>query len=69
MTTKAEHDECLEAVLQRCETLNLALNEEKCKCRVTEVMYSGLVLNPEGVHPDTEKIKAIVLYILDVFKN
>ena len=30
-TTKTEHDERLEAVLQRCEKVNLTLNKDKCK--------------------------------------
>ena len=58
-TTKTKHDEHLEAVLQRCEKINLTLNEEKCKFGVTEVIYIGHVLTPEGVHPDPNKIKAI----------
>jgi len=45
-TTKAEHDERLEAVLRRCETVNLTLNEEKCKFGVTEVTCIGHVLTP-----------------------
>ena len=59
VTTKTEHDEHLEAVLQWCEKINLTLNEEKCKLGVTEVMYIGHVLTPEGIHPDPDKIKAI----------
>ena len=43
------------AVLQRRETVNLTLNEERCKFGVTEVTYIGHVLTPEGVHPDPEK--------------
>ena len=58
-TTKTEHDECIEAVLQRCEKVNLTLNEDKCKFGLTEVTYIGHVLTPKGVHPDPDKIKAI----------
>ena len=58
-TTKTEHDERLKAVLQRCEKVNLTLNEDKCKFGLTEVTYIGHVLTPEGVHPDPDKIKAI----------
>ena len=48
--TRSEHDERLEAVLRRCETVDLTLNEEKCKFGLTEVTYIGHVLTPEGVH-------------------
>ena len=36
-TTQKQHDECLHAVLQRCEQVNLTLKEEKCKLGVTQV--------------------------------
>ena len=53
-TTKTEHDERLEAVLQRCEKVNLTLNDDKCKFGLTEVTYIGHVLTPEGVHPNPD---------------
>ena len=47
--TKEEHDEHLNAVLQRCEKVNLTLNKEKCRFGVTQVTYIGHVLTPKGV--------------------
>ena len=47
--TKEEHDEHLNAVLQRCEQVNLTLNKEKCRFGVTQVTYIGHVLTPKGV--------------------
>ena len=54
-TSQEEHDEQLEAVLKRCEEINLTLNKEKCQFRVPEVTYIGHILNSKGVQPDPEK--------------
>ena len=58
-TSQEEHDERLEAVLKRCEQINLTLNKEKCQFRVPEVTYIGHILNAKGVQPDPEKVRAI----------
>ena len=58
-TSQEEHDERLEAVLKRCEQINLTLNKEKCQFRVQEVTYIGHTLNAKGVQPDSEKVRAI----------
>ena len=58
-TSQEEHNERLEAVLKRCEQINLTLNKEKCQFRVQEVTYIGHTLNAKGVQPDSEKVRAI----------
>ena len=58
-TNQEEHDERLEAVLNRCEQINLILNKEKCQFRVPEVTYIGHILNDKGIQPDPEKVRAI----------
>ena len=58
-TSQEQHDERLEAVLKRCEQINLTLNKEKCQFRVPEVTYIGHILNAKGVQPDSEKVTAI----------
>ncbi|CAB4010839.1 Hypothetical predicted protein [Paramuricea clavata] len=37
------------------------LNKKKCKIRVREVSYIGHTLTSEGIKPDKEKVKAILL--------
>jgi len=58
-TTQKEHDEQLDAVLKKCEEINLTLNKEKCHFRVHQVFYIGHILNSNGVQPDPEKVRAI----------
>ena len=57
--TQAEHDQSLQAVLQKCEQINLTLNKEKCEFKVKEVTYVGHKLTQDGIKPDEEKVKAI----------
>jgi len=49
----------LRQVLDRCRERNLNLNEDKCRFRVSEVSYSGLVLSADGLKPDPLKVEAI----------
>ena len=58
-SSQEEHDKRLEAVLNKCEQINLSLNKGKCQFRVPEVSYIGHVLNAKGVQLDPEKIRAI----------
>ena len=54
-----EHDRRLEATLQKCEEINLTLNEQKCKFKVKQVSYCGHKFTKDGVKPDDSKIKTI----------
>ena len=57
--TEVKHDHRLQAVLERCEKINLTLNKEKCVFKVKEVTYIGHKLTQEGIKPDDEKVRAI----------
>ncbi|CAB4036002.1 Hypothetical predicted protein [Paramuricea clavata] len=50
-TTTEEHDQRLKYTLQRCEEINLTLNQRKCEFGTTEVVYIGHKLTAEGVKP------------------
>ena len=54
-----QHDARLRHVLDRCRECNLTLNQEKCRCRVSEVGYVGHVLSSDGIKPDLQKVEAI----------
>lgn len=56
---EAEHDQGLEAVLQRCKWMNLTLNKEKCEFNVKEVTYFGQKLVKNGIKPDEEKLRQL----------
>ena len=58
-TTTEEHDQRLKKTLQRCEEINLTLNQSKCEFGTTEVVYIGHKLTAQGVKPDESKVDAI----------
>ena len=58
-TTQEEHDSRLNAVLKRCEDVNLTLNRDKWVFGASEVSYIGHILSANGVQPDPLKVKAI----------
>ena len=58
-TTAEEHEHRLKKTLQRCQEINLTLNESKCEFGTTEVVYIGHKLTAQGVKPDESKVDAI----------
>lgn len=55
-----EHDERLDAVLQRIDKAGMTLNLDKCEFSKLEVKFLGHVISAKGIEADPEKIKAIV---------
>lgn len=56
------NDECrnrTDAVLEKIKTLNLTLNLEKCKFCEPEVIFLGMRLNRDGIHPTVGKLEAL----------
>ena len=59
-STKVEHDQRLQGVLERIRKANLKLNKDKCQFGVNELKFVGHVFSGEGVKADPEKIEAIL---------
>ena len=53
-----DHDANLTELLKRAQ-VNLKLNKNKLKLKMTEVSYMGHILTSTGLKPDPEKIKAM----------
>ena len=54
-----DHDQNLTAFLQRCHELNLTLNLQKIKLRLSRVPFMGHLLTADGVVTDPNKVQAI----------
>ena len=54
-----EHSSRLRKVLSILQDKGLKLHPDKCVFGVSEVCYLGYVINASGIHPDTNKVKAI----------
>ena len=55
-----DHDQNLDAVLQRCKERDLKLNDKKIRLRLTEVPFIGHVATAEGLCVDPNKVQAIL---------
>ena len=58
--TIEEHDQHLEATLDKLQEANLTLNEEKCEFSKPLVEYLGSIFDSEGVRVDPKKVEAIL---------
>ncbi len=52
-----EHDELVAEVIKRLEENDLYVKPEKCKQKVREVGFLGVVIGPEGIKIEEEKIE------------
>jgi len=58
--TKEGHDELVEEVLRRLEENNLFVKLEKCKWKVREVEFLGVVIGPKGVEMQKKKVEGVL---------
>ena len=58
--TKEGHDELVEEVLKRLEENNLFVKPEKCKWKVREVEFLGVVISPKGMEMQKEKVAGVL---------
>jgi len=61
--TKEEHDELVEEVLKRLEENDLFVKPEKCKWKVREVEFLGVVIGPRGVEMQKEKVERVLNWL------
>jgi len=61
--TEEEHDELVEEVLKRLEENNLFVKLEKCKWKVREVEFLGVIIGPRGVEMQEEKVEGVLNWL------
>ena len=71
--TEKGHDEIVAEVIRRLEENDLYVKPEKCKWKVREVGFLGVVIGPEGIKMEKEKVKGVLewptlMYVKDVQK-
>ena len=54
-----DHDNKLVALLQRCRSKGIKLNQKKLKFRRSQVSFMGHLISAEGLCPDPAKVEAI----------
>ena len=60
METEEGHDDIVIEVIRRLEENDLYVKLEKCKWKVREVGFLGVVIGPEGIKMEEEKVKGVV---------
>ena len=58
--TEEGHDKLVEKVLKRLEENDLFIKPEKCKWKVREVEFLGVVISPRGMKMQKEKVKGVL---------
>jgi len=61
--TEEGHDELVEEVLKRLEKNDLFVKPEKCKWKVREVEFLGVVIGPRGVEMQKEKVERVLNWL------
>ena len=57
---KEGHDELVVEVIRRLEKNDLYVKPEKCKWKVREVGFLEVVIGPEGIKMEEEKMKGVL---------
>ena len=60
MEMEEGHDEIVAEVIRRLEENNLYMKPEKCKWKVREIGFLGVVIGPEGIKMEKEKVKGVL---------
>ena len=58
--TKEGHNEVIEEVLKRLEENNLYVKPEKCMWKVKKIGFLGVVIGPNGVEIEKEKVDGVL---------
>ena len=61
--TEEGHDELVAEVIKRLEENDLYVKPEKCKWKVREVEFLGVVIGPEGIKMEKEKVKGVLEWL------
>jgi len=60
METEEGHDEIVEEILKRLEENNLYIKPEKCVWKMRKIGFLGIVIGPNGIEMEKEKIDGVV---------
>ena len=58
--TEEGHNELVAEVIKRLEENNLCMKPEKCKWKVREVGFLGVIIGPDGIKMEEEKVKRVL---------
>jgi len=62
--TEEEHNELVAEIIKRLEENDLYMKPEKYKWKVREVGFLGVVIGPEGIKMEEEKVKGVLEWLI-----
>jgi len=60
METEKGHDEIVEEIIKRLEENDLYIKPEKCVWKVQKIEFLGVVIGPNGIEMEKEKIDKVL---------
>ena len=64
METEEEYDELVVEVVRRLEENDLYVKLEMCKWKVREIGFLGVIIGPEGIKMEEEKVKGVLEWLI-----
>jgi len=64
METEEGHNKIVAEIIRRLEENNLYVKPEKCKWKVKEVGFLGVVIGPDRIKMEEEKVKGILEWLI-----
>ena len=61
--TEEGHDKLVEEILRRLEEHDLYVKPEKCEWKVREVGFLGVVIGPDGIKMEKEKVRGVLEWL------
>jgi len=61
--TEEGHDELVAEVIKKLEENDLYVKPEKCKWKIREMDFLGVVIGPEGIKMEKEKVKGVLEWL------
>jgi len=62
--TEEGHDEIVAEIIKRLEENDLYVKPEKCKWKVREVGFLGVVIGPDGIKMEEKKVKGVLDWLI-----
>ena len=61
--TEERHNKIVAEIIRRLEKNNLYMKPEKCKWKVQEVGFLGMIIGPEGIKMEKEKMRGVLEWL------
>ena len=61
--TEERHNKIVAEIIRRLEKNNLYMKPEKCKWKVQEVGFLGMIIGPEGIKMEEEKVRRVLEWL------